>query len=202
MRGSTLQKEGTACAKGLSWAGKEVDKLQDLGGGWCDCRAISKRDTGWDHRGDASGARLQDGGARGRGLNSLLRGRRPTEGFQQGRGNSLQKNWEKCSNYTTQPHFWPLPSVEACPELSRTMTSEDCKASTMLLTKADMVEGSNLRRLPSDTARGPRVPPYHSLSTPIREALAGIWGFSHCTSKGHPACLCLSCLDDHGKRGR
>lgn len=67
----------------------------------------------------------------------------------------------------------------------------------MLLTKADMVQGSNLRRLPSDTSRGPRVPPYHSLSTPIREALAGIWGFSHCTSKGHPACLCLSYLDGH-----
>ena len=28
----------------------------------------------------------------GKGLNSLLRGRRPTEGFEQGRGSSLQKN--------------------------------------------------------------------------------------------------------------
>ena len=46
IRGSALQKEGAACAKVLSWARKEVDKLQELRGGQCDLKVIGKGDIG------------------------------------------------------------------------------------------------------------------------------------------------------------
>ena len=197
MRGSTLQKEGAACAKGLSWARKEVDKLQGLGGGCCDWRAISKRDTGWDNHGDVSGVLIRTEGP-WEGVWILFWGEGdPLKGLSRAEGVVFKRTGQNFSTIQSSPTsdtFLVYRPVQSCPEWWHQSAT---KSSNMLLTKADMVEGSNLRRLPSDTSRGPRVPPYHSLSTPIRGAMAGIWGFSHWTSKGHPACLCLSYLDGH-----
>lgn len=98
---------------------------------------------------------------------------------------------------TAKPNFQTIHSTQYLTPSSyvglfKVVQNDDTKAlqssQTSYLLMQDRVERSSTRGLPSDTSRVLRMSPYHSQSTPLMNILGGVWAFSHCASRGYPAC--------------
>lgn len=135
--GNVLQKEKTACAKVLSWERKEIDKLQELGGGLCGWRVISEARLVWDRPGNGTGTNHAELRGHGKGSEFSSKGKEAHwDIFTQGRRRSFQICQAKVSNSVSSPvsaAFLIGSPIQGCLGQWR---QSSAKISDALLTKA------------------------------------------------------------------